>query len=168
MLRTTAALLTRRLVSIRAENEHALGTDLRSLPLLSLSAILENGFATRSFERVASGQQETILLRQAVNGDQSAFAALYELHVDRVFRHVRYQVQSDPDAEDITQEVFVKAWKSLKKYKPTGAPFVSWLIVIARNCIADHFRSKKSVRDLDEISEPVGGPDPATTLEASF
>jgi RNA polymerase sigma-70 factor (ECF subfamily) len=111
---------------------------------------------------------EDALVHLSAAGDQSAFATLYEMHVERVYRHVRYQVMDGHDAEDITQEVFIKAWKSIHKYKPTGAPFVAWLIVVARNAVTDYFRSKKDVRLLDDINEPGGGTDPVAGVEAEF
>jgi RNA polymerase sigma-70 factor (ECF subfamily) len=111
---------------------------------------------------------EKALVQRSVRGDQSAFAALYEMHVERVYRHVRYQVVDGHDAEDITQDVFIKAWKSIHKYKPTGAPFVAWLIVVARNAVTDYFRSRKNVRVLDDTSEPGGGTDPVASVETDF
>lgn len=132
------------------------------------SAILEVGLAQRLHRRVEFRHTESALVQQAAMGDRSAFTALYEIHVDRVFRHVRYQVGDDSDAEDITQDVFIKAWKSVPKYKPTGAPFVTWLIVIARNAIIDYYRSKKHTHHLDENYDPQGGIDPVASVESDF
>jgi RNA polymerase sigma factor (sigma-70 family) len=115
-----------------------------------------------------SRDAENTLVRRCSGGDQTAFAALYEMHVERVYRHVYYLVPDAHDAEDITQEVFIKAWKSIHKYKPTGAPFVAWLIVVARNAVTDYFRSKKNVRLLDDTNEPGGGSDPAASVETAF
>ncbi len=138
------------------------------LPESGISAILEIGFSQRSYPQLESLDSEHTLVQQAAAGDQTAFAALYEMHADRVYRHVHFQVLDGHDAEDITQEVFIKAWRSLPRYRRTGAPFVSWLIVIARNAIVDHFRSKKNVRDLDESSEPESDSDPVASAEAEF
>jgi RNA polymerase sigma-70 factor (ECF subfamily) len=115
-----------------------------------------------------SRDSEHTLVRLSAGGDQDAFATLYEIHVERVFRHVRYQVLDAHDAEDITQEVFIKAWKSIHKYKPTGAPFVAWLIVVARNAVTDYFRSKRHVLLLDDTNEPGGGSDPVSSVERAF
>ncbi len=138
------------------------------LPEFGISAILETGFTSRFYPQLEPRDSELALVQQAASGDQTAFAALYEMHADRVYRHVHFQVLDGHDAEDITQEVFIKAWRSLPRYKHTGAPFVSWLIVIARNAIVDHFRSKKDVRDLDESNEPESGSDPVASVEAKF
>lgn len=91
-----------------------------------------------------------MLVQQAIERDEAAFAALYDLHVDRVYKHVYYHVSNCADAEDITQEVFVRAWKAIGRYKSTKAPFVAWLIAIARNLVRDHYRAKKNPIPLDE------------------
>jgi RNA polymerase sigma-70 factor (ECF subfamily) len=138
------------------------------LPGDSNSAILEIGLAQGFCQRVDCRDIENTLVQQAARGDHNAFAALYEMHVDRVFRHVRYQVTDASDAEDITQNVFIKAWKSVPNYKSTGAPFVTWLIVIARNAIIDHYRSRKHIHHLDDDCDLKGGPDPVATVESDF
>ena len=96
---------------------------------------------------------ENELVIRAIRRDQTAFTALYELCVDQVYRHIYYRVSSHTDAEDITQEVFVRAWKAIAKYKRTGTPFVAWLITIAGNLIIDHYRRQKMIVLTNEIPE---------------
>ena len=98
-------------------------------------------------------ESEDYLVQQAIKRDRVAFTALYERCVDRVYRHVYYRVSSHADAEDITQEAFVKAWQSIDRYKRTGAPFVSWIITIAGNLVIDHYRKQAKVIVTDEIYE---------------
>lgn len=90
-------------------------------------------------------------MQRAVRRDSAAFASLYDMHIDRVYNHIYYRLPSQADAEDITQEVFLKAWKAISKYKKTGAPFVAWLIAIARNLIADYYKARKKFVPLEEI-----------------
>jgi RNA polymerase sigma-70 factor (ECF subfamily) len=97
---------------------------------------------------------EEYLVQQAIKRDQVAFTALYERHVDRVYRHVYYKISNHHDAEDITQEAFAKAWKGIDHYKTTGAPFVSWLIAIAGNLVIDHFRREQNIVITNELPEP--------------
>lgn len=85
---------------------------------------------------------EDALLQLAIDHDESAFSKLYEIYLNRLYRYVRFWVNNQPEAEDITQEVFVRAWKSIPNYKQKGVPFVAWLIAIARNLVNDHHRSK--------------------------
>ncbi len=85
---------------------------------------------------------EETLLQLAINHNEPAFSKLYEIYLNRLYRYVRFWVNSQPEAEDITQEVFVRAWKSLPNYQQKGVPFVAWLITIARNLVNDHHRSR--------------------------
>jgi RNA polymerase sigma-70 factor, ECF subfamily len=94
---------------------------------------------------------EDYLVQQANKRDRAAFSVLYERCVDRVYRHVYYRVSNHDEAEDITQEAFVRAWKAIDKYKKTGAPFVTWIITIAGNLVIDHYRKQKRVVITDEI-----------------
>lgn len=96
-------------------------------------------------------ESEDYLVQQAVKRDRTAFGSLYDCCVDRVYRHVYYRVSNQADAEDITQEVFARAWKAIDKYKKTGAPFITWLITIASHLIADHYRSRQKMTKIDEI-----------------
>ena len=97
-----------------------------------------------------SQNSEDSLIRQAIQGDRLAFTCLYDIHVDRIYRHVYYRLSNRDDAEDITQEVFIRAWKAIKRYRQTGVPFIAWLISIAHNLIVDYYRArKKSVLQLD-------------------
>ena len=116
-------------------------------------------------------ESEDYLVQQAIKRDRAAFTALYERCVGRVYRHVYYRVSNHADAEDITQEAFVKAWKSIDKYKRTGAPFVTWIITIAGNLVIDHYRRQQKVVITDEIYEvnPANQiPDPAREAEVKY
>lgn len=134
----------------------------------SIGAILGVGILERLLPQVPSPDSETSLVERAVQRDSAAFTALYELHIDRVLRHVWYQVPDRTDAEDITQDVFVKAWKSIHRYRWTGAPFAAWLFTIARNAVNDYYRSKKNTRSLDDIEEPRSDDSPAAKAESVF
>ena len=99
-----------------------------------------------------SQEQEDSLVERAVNGDRAAFAALYDKCIEQVYRHVYYRTPSQSDAEDITQEVFIRAWKAINKYKKTGAPFVAWLLAIAHNLIVDYYKARKKLVSLEEAA----------------
>ena len=99
-------------------------------------------------------ESEDVLIQRAVKRDRLAFATLYDKYAERIYRHVYYRVSNQTDAEDITQEIFVIAWKAIDKYKRTGAPFVTWLIAVARNLIVDHYKSKKKLSSLEGVEVP--------------
>jgi len=117
-----------------------------------------------------SESTEGSLVERAVQRDRAAFTALYDKCVDRIYRHVYYRVPNKGDAEDITQEVFIRAWKAINRYKRTGAPFVAWLFAIAHNLVADYYKTRKESIPLDE-SRAAGGSDetnPEAMTEASL
>jgi RNA polymerase sigma-70 factor, ECF subfamily len=121
--------------------------------------------------RVSFHESEDYLVQQAIAGDAAAFATLYDICVDRVYKHVFYRVSSHADAEDITQECFTRAWKAIGRYKKTGAPFVAWLIAISDRLAVDHYRKRRKLVQQDaEYFEPLEGSslDPADQVEMDF
>jgi RNA polymerase sigma-70 factor (ECF subfamily) len=101
---------------------------------------------------VAESQEldERTLVERAVKRDREAFGALYNRHVSRVYRHVYYMVGNPAEAEDLTAQAFLQAWKAIERYQIRGAPFVSWLMRIAHNLGVSHLRSKKPSAELPE------------------
>ena len=97
----------------------------------------------------ALGDRQAEVIDAATRGDARAFAALYDAHVERVYRHVYYRVGDRADAEDLTQQVFLQAWRAIGRYRRTGAPFLAWLFVIAQNAVAGFYRGRKDVAPLD-------------------
>ncbi|MDD4989275.1 MAG: sigma-70 family RNA polymerase sigma factor [Candidatus Pacebacteria bacterium] len=84
------------------------------------------------------------IIEQALEGDTNAFEILVQRHLKLVYNFV-YQLSGNADeANDITQEVFVKIWKNLKKFDPKQN-FRTWIFSIARNTTIDYFRKKKSI-----------------------
>ena len=73
------------------------------------------------------------LVDKAANGNFNAFGDLYSMYLDRIYRYVYYHVKDQMMAEDITEEVFVKAWKAIKSCKGRGRTFSSWIYRIAHN-----------------------------------
>lgn len=82
-------------------------------------------------------------LVQAAKADPEAFSQLYLRYVDRVYGYMRPRVDSDEDAEDLTQQVFLRAFDALPKYRDRGLPFAAWLFRIARNIAIDNHRHRK-------------------------
>jgi RNA polymerase sigma-70 factor, ECF subfamily len=109
------------------------------------------------------------LVDRAIDGDGDAFGRLYDMHVDRVYRHVYYRVSNNADAEDLTQQVFIKAWQAISRYKKTASPFLAWLIKISHNLVIDFYRSKKPAAYIDfDITATKPETDPASLVEAQF
>jgi len=80
------------------------------------------------------------LLKIAQEGDTEAFGELYERYAARVFRFLYSHMDNRLDAEDLTEDVFLRAWKSLPNYREQGVPFLAFLFRVARNALIDHYR----------------------------
>lgn len=104
------------------------------------------------------------LVRRAVAGDASAFGALYDRYLERVYRYVYYRVASAEEAEDLTEEIFLKAWEAIGRYREQGVPFSAWLMRLAHNHVVDHFRTRRTTMPLAETL-PARTPDPEHTAE---
>lgn len=105
------------------------------------------------------------LISRAQQGDRNAFGDLYENNAPAIFRYMYVHLDNSMDAEDLTCEVFLKAWQSLPKYTDRGVPFLAFLFRIARNALVDHYRKnthleQKSLEDMDTyktegVTEPI-------------
>ena len=123
----------------------------------------------REYSTTDTQNEVDILVGRAKGGDADAFGRLYDMHVDRVYRHIYYRVGNVTDAEDLTQLVFIKAWQAIGRYKKTASPFLSWLIRISHNLVIDFYRSNKirTYSDLDIVaSKPESSPE--YQVEAQF
>ncbi len=90
------------------------------------------------------------ILISAKAGQQEALADIYEAYYLRVYRFVFYRVSHKETAEDITEEVFIKAFNSIKNLEKLEA-FEGWLFQISRNLVIDYYRKKKQLVPLDSI-----------------
>jgi RNA polymerase sigma-70 factor (ECF subfamily) len=88
-------------------------------------------------------RDEKELVRKSQSGDTTALAEIYERYFDRIYRYTVLKIGSPQEAEDITQEVFIKALREIKSYSWKGPPFASWLYRIAHNQIIDHIRKRE-------------------------
>ena len=105
------------------------------------------------------------LIRLAANLDREAFGELYRLYAPRIHRFVAYQVNDRVLAEDLTNQVFMRAMKAIGRYQHHSVPqFNAWLFRIARNVVVDHWRAKRDTVSLDEALATERG----ETLDAHF
>jgi RNA polymerase sigma-70 factor (ECF subfamily) len=92
---------------------------------------------------------EDELVQRAVSGDSEAFATLYDIYVEAIYRFVFFRVSEEQTAEDLTSQIFLKAWDNLGSYQIRGLPFRAWLFRIARNSIIDYYRTFKETTPLE-------------------
>ena len=116
--------------------------------------------------RVYPVQDEKGLIKRAQKNDPEAFAEIYEENFDKVYRYVFLRVGNQLEAEDLTQQVFLKAHQSIASYKWQGAPFSSWLFRIAHNLVIDHHRRASKIQMTTlEMPMTAASPDPADIVE---
>ena len=112
--------------------------------------------------------EDVQLLKIAQSGDAEAFGELYERYASRVFRYLYAHLDNRLDAEDLTEDVFMRVWKSLANYQEQGVPFLAFLFRVARNALIDHYRrsgkpeQEVSIEDMP-LSEHGPGPVEAVT-----
>jgi RNA polymerase sigma-70 factor (ECF subfamily) len=107
------------------------------------------------------------LLKLAQGGDSEAFGELYERYAKVIFRFLYAHSNDRLDAEDLTEEVFLRTWRSLATYSEKGVPFAAYLYHIARNVlIAHHRRTKRSATETELFEEGKGDelPDPSSSV----
>jgi RNA polymerase sigma-70 factor (ECF subfamily) len=81
------------------------------------------------------------LVERAQGGDAEAFGELYDRYVDLVYRYIYYRVGSSQLAEDLTSETFLRALRRISTFTWQGRDVGAWFVTIARNLIADHYKS---------------------------
>ena len=83
--------------------------------------------------------------------DSEEFARLYDAYVDKIYNYIYYKIGSTTQAEDLTSEVFAKAWQARGRYHWTQRPFSAWLYRIAHNLVVDHYRTQHETVPIDGL-----------------
>jgi RNA polymerase sigma-70 factor (ECF subfamily) len=94
---------------------------------------------------------DELLIRGAQQADVEAFGELYRRHFERVYRYVAFQVRSEVEAEDLTADVFLRAYRAIGGYQSRGVPFSAWLFRIARNSVIDFWRRRRPMAPLESV-----------------
>ncbi len=106
----------------------------------------------------ASHQRDHELIAAFKAGDDDAFSDLVLKYEQRVFNHCLRMVRHEQESQDLTQEVFIKVYRSIRSYEHTYA-FYTWLYRITVNCCIDHVRKKRRHAPLVSLSPaPPGSP----------
>jgi RNA polymerase sigma-70 factor (ECF subfamily) len=114
-------------------------------------------------------QRDGQIIARCLAGDVKAFKALYQAHAGRVVAYLYRSGFPHQDADDLTQETFVRAFKSLQTFDPAKGRFHGWLAEIARNVARSHWsrRPPGDFFDPELAEETFAAPqDPAETPEA--
>ncbi|MFA6430235.1 MAG: RNA polymerase sigma factor [Candidatus Paceibacterota bacterium] len=84
------------------------------------------------------------LIKDYLNGDEASFPKLVDIYLKSIFNFSYRIIGSEKDAEDITQEIFLKVWKNLKKFDIEKS-FKTWIFSIAKNTCIDYLRKKRDI-----------------------
>jgi RNA polymerase sigma-70 factor (ECF subfamily) len=98
-------------------------------------------------------QAVAMLVRRCVAGDAVAWEEIVQRYNRRIYNICYRFAGSVDDAQDLTQEVFIKMYRTLSSYDPGRAAFMTWLTTITRNLLVDHFRKTKQ----DRMTETLDG-----------
>lgn len=98
-----------------------------------------------------TGEDPKTLVLRAKAGDQGAFEELYTLFYTPVFRYIYLRTKNKEEAEDLSQTVFLKIYKSISRFESGNSAPLAYFFTVARNTIIDHWRKQGRVIYDDEI-----------------
>jgi RNA polymerase sigma-70 factor (ECF subfamily) len=96
-------------------------------------------------------QVAAMLVRRCVAGDAVAWEEIVQRYNRRIYNICYRFAGSADDAQDLTQEVFIKMYRTLSSYDLEKGAFMTWVTTVTRNLLVDHFRKKKQDRMTDSL-----------------
>jgi RNA polymerase sigma-70 factor, ECF subfamily len=106
------------------------------------------------------------LVERAQKGDRAALEELYLMHFDRIYSYLHMSVGNRHDAEDLTNQTFVRMLESIHRFEWRKVPLSAWLFRIAHNLAMDHFRAHRRWQPEQEVPEPRGAEQRSADEEA--
>jgi RNA polymerase sigma-70 factor (ECF subfamily) len=117
----------------------------------------------RTPEQQAEQDALTLLVRQCLAGDQGAWNRMVSGQHKRVYA-ICYRFTGDPtEAEDITQDVFLKVYRNLSSFDPSKGGFQTWITTLTRNLLVDNYRRTRIDRASDSLDETLSGEEDGPT-----
>lgn len=106
--------------------------------------IFTSFYSECSLPDVSTDFYEARLVQRLQRGELDAMASLFDMHVDRVFSYAKHKLGSREDAEEVTSEAFLKAFRQAAEFRG-DAPFRAWLFTITRNACYDRLRQPRLI-----------------------
>ncbi len=106
-----------------------------------------------SWERTHRLDAETSLIERCLSGEQGAWEELVKTHTRRVYSICYRFTNRENEAQDLTQEVFLRVFKTLGSFRAGEGSFVVWLSRLTRNLLVDNYRRTKHERVTDSIGD---------------
>jgi RNA polymerase sigma-70 factor (ECF subfamily) len=105
-----------------------------------------------------------VLVRRCLAGDAAAWEEIVQRHHRRIYNLCYRFAGAADDAQDLTQEVFIRMYRTLKSYDLERGAFMTWVTTITRNLLVDHFRKSKQQRLTDSLDTVSSGHEDAVPL----
>jgi len=96
-------------------------------------------------------QVAVLLVRRCISGDAAAWEEIVQRYNRRIYNICYRFAGSADDAQDLTQEVFIKMYRTLNSYDVDRGAFMTWVTTVTRNLLVDHFRKTKQDRLTDSL-----------------
>lgn len=114
--------------------------------------------------RLEDVQAVNVLVRRCVTGDAVAWEEIVRVYTRRIYNICYRFAGTGTDAEDLTQDVFIRIYRTLGSFDPDRASFNTWITTVTRNLLVDHFRKSKNDRATDSIDSAPGEDDERQAL----
>jgi len=118
----------------------------------------------RKPNRLEENALTAALVRRCIAGDAAAWEEFVRQHNRRIYNICYRFTGSASDSEDITQEVFVRLYRTMSSFEPDKGSFNTWLTTLTRNMLVDHFRRSRQDRVTDSIDAAPAADEDAPTL----
>jgi RNA polymerase sigma-70 factor, ECF subfamily len=113
-------------------------------------------------------QQTGALVHRCLAGDAAAWEAIVRIYNRRVYNLCYRFTNSPVDAEDLTQEVFIRVYRTMGSYDVEKGAFNTWLTTLTRNLLVDHFRRTRQDRMTESMDASLGEDDDGPTLSTQL
>ena len=118
----------------------------------------------RTPQQIAEQEATLKLVRQCLAGEQQAWTQLVASQNRRIYAICYRFTNSTTDAEDLTQDVFIKVYKNLGSYDLSKGSFQTWMTTLARNLLVDHFRRTRLDRASDSLDASLNSDEDGPTI----
>ena len=117
------------------------------------AAVLVSAYTVRGSLVQSSLDADANLIERCLSGDETAWEDLVRAHTRRVYSLCYRFTGKDSEAQDLTQEVFLRVFRNLKSFRSVEGAFVTWLARLTRNLLIDHYRRNRQERITESIEE---------------
>src|SRR6266700_3276801 len=124
---------------------------------VAAAAVLSVSGAGRLNTIAGTLDPDSTVVERCLSGDDAAWEELARLHSRRVYGLCYRFTGKDSEAQDLTQEVFLRVFRAIGSFRSTEGSFTTWLARLTRNLLIDHYRRTRNERVTDSIEEQLPG-----------